>query len=90
MAKIIAPNPEYNGESASVNFENGVGHTDDPNLITWFKENGYKVESKKVKAEKVDPSKADKSKKADPPKTVEPPPNGDDAVTTAEAETENE
>ena len=44
MAKIKAPNSQYNGESASVKFENGVGETDDPNLITWFLENGYEVE----------------------------------------------
>jgi hypothetical protein len=44
MAKITAPNAAYNGESATVKFENGVGHTDDPNLITWFRENGYAVE----------------------------------------------
>lgn len=44
MAKIIAPNTQYNGESASVQFENGVGETDHPNLIAWFEENGYRVE----------------------------------------------
>ena len=45
MAKIIAPNNKYNGTSASVPFINGVGETDDQNLIQWFKENGYTVES---------------------------------------------
>lgn len=45
MAKIIAPNKKYNGTSASVPFVNGVGETDNQNLIQWFKENGYTVES---------------------------------------------
>ena len=45
MAKIIAPNKNYNGTSASVPFVNGVGETDNQNLIRWFKENGYTVES---------------------------------------------
>lgn len=51
MAKIIAPNADFNGESASVKFEKGVGETDDPNLITWFTEKGYKVEKVKPKTE---------------------------------------
>ena len=51
MAKILAPNKDYNGVSASVNFENGIGETDDADLITWFKENGYKVEKPAPKAE---------------------------------------
>lgn len=44
MAQIIAPNADFNGISASVKFEHGIGETNDPNLITWFLENGYKVE----------------------------------------------
>lgn len=45
MAKIHAPNAKYNGTSASIKFENGVGETFDPNLITWFEENGYTIEA---------------------------------------------
>jgi hypothetical protein len=52
MAKIICPNKKYNGVSASVNFTNGVGETDDRHLIKWFKSHGYKVENN----EKIEPS----------------------------------
>lgn len=43
MARIIAPNKDYNGESASVTFVKGVGETSDAYLIEWFKEHGYTV-----------------------------------------------
>lgn len=43
MAQIIAPNKDYNGESASVTFVKGVGETSDAFLIEWFKEHGYTV-----------------------------------------------
>lgn len=44
MAKIIAPNEQFNGLRATVNFTNGVGETADPDLIAWFKSRGYTVE----------------------------------------------
>lgn len=44
MAKILAPNKQYNGVSATVSFSNGVGETNAPYLLEWFKENGYEVE----------------------------------------------
>lgn len=44
MAKIYAPNKDYNGVSASVAFARGVGETNSPHLINWFKEHGYTVE----------------------------------------------
>lgn len=43
MTQIIAPNKDYNGESASVTFVKGVGETSDAYLIEWFKEHGYAV-----------------------------------------------
>ncbi len=43
MAKIICPNKEYTGISASVSFCNGKGETEDPRLIKWFKDRGYTV-----------------------------------------------
>ena len=43
MARIIAPNKDYNGESASVTFVKGVGETSDAYLIEWFNEHGYTV-----------------------------------------------
>lgn len=44
MAKIICPNSQYSGISASVTFVNGVGETDNAQLIEWFKTHGYSVE----------------------------------------------
>lgn len=44
MAKIYAPNKDYNGVSASVTFVRGVGETENPHLIKWFKERGYSFE----------------------------------------------
>jgi hypothetical protein len=43
MATIKAPNKAFNGVSASVNFVNGVGTTDRPHLIGWFRDHGYEV-----------------------------------------------
>lgn len=42
--KVFAPNKQYTGTSASVPFCNGVGETEDPRLLHWFKSHGYKVE----------------------------------------------
>ena len=50
--KIKSPNKDYTGVSASVPFCNGVGETEDPYLIQWFKEHGYEVEETPEKAEK--------------------------------------
>lgn len=44
MAKIICPNKQYNGLSASVPFTNGIGETYKPHLIEWFREHGYTIE----------------------------------------------
>ena len=44
MAKVYAPLQNYNGISASVEFVNGVGETDNENLLEWFEEKGYTVE----------------------------------------------
>lgn len=48
--KIKSPNKDYTGVSASVPFCNGVGETEDPYLIQWFKEHGYEVEETLEKA----------------------------------------
>nr|DAN27736.1 MAG TPA: hypothetical protein [Caudoviricetes sp.] len=42
--KIFSPVKDYTGVSASVPFCNGVGETEDPHLIEWFKDHGYEVE----------------------------------------------
>lgn len=42
--KIYAPNKNANGVYASVMFVDGVGETDNPRLIDWFKSHGYRLE----------------------------------------------
>lgn len=42
--KIYSPVSGFSGESAGIQFRNGVGETDNPWLIQWFKDHGYKVE----------------------------------------------
>lgn len=44
MAKVGAPNKQYNGISAGIVFVAGVGETADPYLISWFRSHGYEVE----------------------------------------------
>ena len=39
--KIYAPNKNANGVYASVRFVDGIGETDDPVLIEWFRARGY-------------------------------------------------
>ncbi|WP_138751859.1 hypothetical protein [Paenibacillus sinopodophylli] len=53
MAKIIAPNVQYNGLSASVNFINGIGLTNDPHLIEWFENQGYTIEDDEAEVDKA-------------------------------------
>ena len=48
MAIIKSPNKSYTGVSASVAFANGVGKTDNPYLIKWFKTHGYEIEEEKI------------------------------------------
>lgn len=56
--KIYAPVKNANGIYASVKFVNGVGETDNPRLIEWFKSHGYKVpiqeESVKMESKPID------------------------------------
>jgi hypothetical protein len=58
MAKIYAPNKQYTGISASVAFARGVGESENPILLDWFRDHGYEVEET---PEENDPPK-------DPPK----------------------
>lgn len=62
--KIYSPNKEYTGISASVPFCSGVGETEDPRLIKWFREHGYKVEET-PKTEEVPKKNAKGSKEKD-------------------------
>ena len=49
--KIYAPVENATGTWASVRFVNGVGETDNPTLIQWFIDHGYKVESMDIPSE---------------------------------------
>ena len=42
--KIYAPVKDTNGVHASILFVKGVGETNNPALIEWFKQHGYRVE----------------------------------------------
>ena len=56
MAKIKAPNSNYNGVDFGIPFANGVAETEDAWLITMFKEKGYNVEEVAEEvAEEVEP-----------------------------------
>lgn len=43
--KIYAPVKDANGIYASVRFVDGVGETNNPALIEWFRKHGYRVEN---------------------------------------------
>ena len=73
MTKILCPNKQYTGVSASVPFVNGVGETDKPYLIDWFKKNGYTVEDDGESKRKSRKKAPDDKKPAD-----EQPENNDD------------
>ncbi|NWK12788.1 hypothetical protein [Clostridium cadaveris] len=64
MARILAPNESYTGVSASVAFCNGEGKTDNPILIDWFKNHGYKVEEEVQK--EYDPQEGEPLKEDNP------------------------
>lgn len=51
--KIYAPIKDTNGVYASVRFVNGVGETDKPHLIEWFKNHGYSVEECDISMEET-------------------------------------
>lgn len=61
MAKIYAPNKEYSGMTASVAFTKGTGETENPVLLDWFQEHGYRVEE----PESSDPIISDLIKRAE-------------------------
>lgn len=66
--KVYAPNKQYTGTSASVPFCNGVGETDDPRLLHWFKSHGYEVENL---TELEDPAKDPGEPQEENPETPE-------------------
>lgn len=62
MGKILAPNKKYYGVSASVSFVDGVGYTEDEDLIKWFDDHGYEVEEIEEIEEIEEDSKDEKPK----------------------------
>lgn len=67
MAKVIAPNQQYNGLSAGVMFVNGVGETDNPHLLEWFESKGYTVEHAEPEQEEEQTPKPEQSPEPEPP-----------------------
>ncbi|WP_444219094.1 hypothetical protein [Dialister succinatiphilus] len=61
MARIYAPNKEYNGLTATVRFVGGVGESTDPYLLKWFTEHGYTVKIEEAPKEEA-PKTAKKGK----------------------------
>ena len=51
--KIYAPVKNATGTYCSVRFVNGVGETDNPHLIKWFKEHGYKLSDDSIQPKEV-------------------------------------
>lgn len=65
MTKIYAQNKNFSGISASVNFINGVGETDDKYLIDWFKKHGYEVKEESTPDNDEEPTLDDLKAEAD-------------------------
>lgn len=51
--KITAKVPGYTGESAGVQFRDGIGETSDPWRIRWFRDHGYEISGDNIDAEEV-------------------------------------
>ena len=74
--KVYSPNKDYTGVSASVPFCGGVGETDDPYLLDWFRKHGYTVEEAEgVKApeNEDEPTNMEKSEEPEEPKASKEP-----------------
>lgn len=44
LMKILTPVAGYTGESVGVSFRDGVGHTDNPAALAYFRSQGYGIE----------------------------------------------
>lgn len=83
--KVIAPNKDYNGVTATVKFEKGVGETSNPYFVEWLKAHGYKVEEVKAdKKDKDDKKNPDKTSGDDSKDSKEPAKDPDDASKDAD------
>lgn len=70
--KITAPNKNYTGESAGVNFINGEGIAQNGKSIDWFRKKGYTVEQIESKEPK-EPKAPKEPKEPKEPKTPKEP-----------------
>lgn len=62
--KIYTPVKNATGVWCNVHFQNGVGETNNPHLIEWFKSHGYKIEKSDFevpKTEKISQKEAPKN-----------------------------
>ncbi|GII84592.1 hypothetical protein Ssi03_25820 [Sphaerisporangium siamense] len=55
MARIVAPNREYNGTIGDVQFENGVAETDNPAVIAYCRGAGYEIDGHTEQREQAEP-----------------------------------
>ncbi len=53
MARVTAPNPETNGIHAGVEFVSGVGETDNPGALAYFRAAGYSIDQPADAAERA-------------------------------------
>lgn len=67
--KVHAPNKNYTGVSAGVAFCNGVGETDVPHLLEWFRDHGYEVEET-IMPEEIVGSKEEEAEEAEETTTL--------------------
>jgi len=66
MPKVYSPYKQYTGTHAfGVRFVDGVGETDDPRALDWFRRHGYRVEEKKAAAKSSGSSKRRSEAKGD-------------------------
>lgn len=69
--KVYSPNKSYTGVTASVPFCGGVGETEDPYLLDWFREHGYIV---KEPEKTIEEESEEKSEEKSEEETVKEPP----------------
>ena len=84
MAKILAPNKKYCGVSASVSFVDGVGYTEDEDLIKWFDDHGYEVEE----IEEIEEDSKDEKPKGRPRKSKPKPDESGDKTECEQSESQ--
>ena len=64
--KIYAPVKDFNGLRNNVRFVNGVGETDNPDSLEWFKSHGYKIEKSVEKCDEVIEKSVEKCDEPEP------------------------